>query len=84
VRIPLSCVPVMTVIGMMTADRKILGTIKDEPRELKEAMLVADKLTSVYAAEIKQFADLLLAKRKLSKDECAEWARTFQRKSVSG
>jgi len=52
--------------------------------ELKEAMLVADKMASVYAAEIKQFADLLLAKRKVSKDECAEWARNFQRKSVTG
>lgn len=65
-----------------TARVSLGGT--DVGGELKEAMLVADKLTSVYAAEIKQFADLLLAKRKLSKDECAEWARTFQRKSVSG
>lgn len=45
-------------------------------------MLVADEMTSVYAAEIKQFADLLLAKKKVSKEECAEWARNFQRKTV--
>jgi len=50
--------------------------------ELKEAMLVADKMASVYAAEINEFADLLLAKRKVSKDECAEWARNFQRKTL--
>jgi len=45
-------------------------------------MLVADKMASVHAAEIKQFADLLLAKRKVSKGECAEWASNFQRESV--
>lgn len=46
-------------------------------------MLVADKMSSVYAAEIKQFADLLLAKKKVSKDECAEWAAlNFQREVV--
>jgi hypothetical protein len=50
--------------------------------ELKEAMLVADKMASVYAEEIKQFADLLLTKKKVSKEECAEWARKFQRRAV--
>ncbi len=49
--------------------------------ELKEAMLVADKMASVYAEEIKQFADLLLTKKKVSKEECAEWAREFQRRT---
>lgn len=34
--------------------------------------------------KIKQFADLLVAKRKVSKDGCAEWARNFQRKSFAG
>lgn len=60
----------------------LVGT--DVGGELKEAMLVADKMASVYAAEIKQFADLLLAKRKVTKDECAEWARSFQQKSFTG
>ncbi len=50
--------------------------------ELKEAMLFADKMASVYVAEIRQFADLLLTKKKVSKEECAEWARNFQRKDV--
>ena len=78
----LGCFTMLTHPEGATARVSLAGT--DVGDELKEAMLVADKLTAVYAAEIKQFADLLLAKRKLSKVECAEWARTFQRKSVSG
>jgi hypothetical protein len=55
----------------------------DAGDELKEAMLAADKMAPVYAAEIKQFADLLLAKNEVSKDECAEWAAlNFQRKAA--
>jgi hypothetical protein len=37
-------------------------------------------MSVVYADEIKQFADLLLTKKKVSKGECAEWARNFQRR----
>ena len=46
---------------------------------MKQAILLADKMALVYAAEIKQFADVLLAKRRVSKEECEEWARKFQR-----
>jgi len=55
----------------------------DAGDELKEATLVADKMAPVYAAEIKQFADPLLAKNKVSKDACAEWAAlNLQRKAA--
>lgn len=80
-KLTLGCLTMLTHPEGETARVSLGGT--DVGGELKEAMLVADKLASVYAAEIKQFADLLLAERKLSKDECADWARTFQRKSVS-
>ena len=78
----LGCLTMLTHPEGQTARVSLGGT--DVGFELKEAMLIADKITSVYAAEIKQFADLLLAKRKLGKDECAEWARTFEQKPVSG
>ena len=81
-RLALGCLTMLTHPEGQIARVSLGGT--DVGAELKEAMLIADKIASVYTAEIKQFADLLLAKRKLGKDECAEWARTFQRKSISG
>jgi len=79
-KLTLGCLTMLTHPEGETARVSLGGT--DVGGEFKEAMLVADKIASVYAAEIKKFADLLLAKRKISKDECAEWERNFQRKSV--
>jgi hypothetical protein len=81
-RLTFNCFAMLTHPEVGIAKVPIGGT--DVGGELKEAMLFADKMASVYAAEITQFADLLLAKRKVSKEECAEWARNFQRKSVTG
>ena len=78
----LGCFTMLTHPEGATARVSLVGT--DVGAELKEAMLIADKIASVYATEIKLFADLLLAKKGVSKDECAEWACNFQRKSVGG
>jgi hypothetical protein len=80
-KLTLACFAMLTYPEGATARVSLGGT--DVGGELKEAMLVADKLASVYTAEIKQFADLLLAKKKVSKDDCAEWARNFQIGTVS-
>jgi hypothetical protein len=55
------------------------GGLGDIVPELKEAMVTADKLATQYADDINQFADLLLAKGKVSKEECAELAQKFQK-----
>jgi hypothetical protein len=81
-KLTLGCLTMLTHPEGEAARVSLGGT--DVGGELKEAMLIADKMASVYAAEIKRLAVLLLAKRKVSKDECAEWARNFQRKSVTG
>jgi hypothetical protein len=80
-RVTFNCFAMLTQPEGVAARVSLGGT--DVGGEMKKAMLFADKMASVYAAEIKQFADLLLAKNKVSKDECAEWARNFQRKEVA-
>jgi hypothetical protein len=79
-KLTLGCLTMLTHPEGETARVLLGGT--DVGVELKEAIQTADKIASTYAAEIKQFADLLLTKKKVSKEECAEWERHFQRKSV--